>query len=496
MTQKEALQILKSGRSVFLTGQAGSGKTHVLNEYIGFLRKKEKLVGITASTGIAATHLNGITIHSWAGMGILDELTKKDLKKIIRKRGVGERIRKTQVLVIDEISMLSARHLDIVEEIIRMIRGSWDPFGGMQVIFCGDFFQLPPVNKRGIEQTGQFAYRSRAWREANLDICYLTEQYRHKDENYLNVLNAIRTNSVDKQVLDILRERFKSKSNGQTNLYTHNIDVDRINDREIAKLNSKENIFHMQSSGPMPLVETLHRSCLAPEILRLKEGALVMFLRNNFEKGYVNGTLGVVDGFSENGYPIIHTRQGRFIEAMPEDWSIRNEEGNILATIKQLPLRLAWAITIHKSQGMTLDTAEMDLSKCFQPGMGYVALSRVRTLEGISLRGINETALKVSPEVVDMDKEFQRQSEETLKESHKRFKSLKEPIEKDNKKKTYSVNEVRKIYPKAYQKWTPEEETQLKQCFNSKKSISEMSKILGRKEKGIRSRLQKLGLRI
>ena len=143
MDQSEALQILKSGRSVFLTGQAGSGKTYVLKEYIKFLRGKGKLVGVTASTGVAATHLDGMTIHAWTGMGILDNLTKKDLKKIIKKKGVSLRIRNVQTLIIDEISMFSAGQLDIAEEIIRYAHGTWEPFGGMQVVFCGDFFQLP-----------------------------------------------------------------------------------------------------------------------------------------------------------------------------------------------------------------------------------------------------------------------------------------------------------------------------------------------------------------
>ncbi|MDD4062284.1 MAG: PIF1 family DEAD/DEAH box helicase [Candidatus Pacebacteria bacterium] len=420
MTQEEALQILKSGRSVFLTGPAGSGKTYVLKEYIRFLRKEKKPVGITASTGVAATHLNGMTIHSWTGMGILDTLTKNDLSKIMRKKNVKSRICNSHVLIIDEISMLSAGSINIVEEIMRKTRGSWDPFGGIQVILCGDFFQLPPVNRSGIESMGQFAYHSRAWRELNPDVCYLTEQYRHQDQDYIKVLNAIRTNSVDNQIIEILNQRIKSGSNGGTNLYTHNVDADKINDRELAKLDDKEVVFHMHSSGPTALVNVLYKSCLASEVLILKKGAFVMFLRNNFEEGYVNGTFGVVDSFDNEGCPVVRTNQGRFIHVLPEDWRIENESGKLLASITQLPLRLAWAITIHKSQGMTIDTAEMDLSKCFEPGMGYVALSRVRTLKGISLRGINQMALRVSPEVVDMDKDFRLLSEQVVKGLHKK----------------------------------------------------------------------------
>lgn len=500
MTQKEALEVLKSGRSVFLTGQAGSGKTHVLNEYIKFLRKKKRPVGITASTGIAATHLDGMTIHAWTGMGILDELTKEELQKILHKGRLRTRIRNTQVLIIDEISMLSSRHLDIAEEIVRTIHEAWEPFGGMQVVLCGDFFQLPPVNKRGAEQTGQFAYYSRAWKELNPNVCYLTEQYRHKDQNYLKVLSAIRANTAGEQTLDILKQRFRNESNERTKLYTHNVDVDRINEGELAKLEDEEVTFRMHSSGPIALVEVLHKSCLAPEVLGLKERALVMFLRNNFDEGYVNGTLGIVDGFNKEGYPVVRTQQGKSIEVLPEEWSIENEEGKVLASIEQLPLRLAWAITVHKSQGMTLDAAEMDLSKCFELGMGYVALSRVRTLEGVYLRGINDIALKVSQEAVEMDKEFQRRSAETAKEF---YKMLKGQIEEDQersqrssvgKAKAYSVEEIRRTHANAYQKWTPEEEVKLRECFASGKTVTEVAKILGREKGGVKSRLRKLGL--
>jgi ATP-dependent exoDNAse (exonuclease V) alpha subunit len=253
-------------------------------------------------------------------------------------------------------------------------------------------------------------------------VCYLTEQYRHKDLDYIKVLNAIRTNSVDNQIIDLLNQRIKSESNGGTNLYTHNVDADKINDRELARLDGKEFVFHMHSFGPTALVNMLYKSCLASEVLTLKKGAFVMFLRNNFEEGYVNGTFGVIDSFDNEGYPVVRTNQGRFIHVLPEDWRIENESGKVLASITQLPLRLAWAITIHKSQGMTIDAAEMDLSKCFEPGMGYVALSRVRTLNGISLHGINQMALRVNSEVVDMDKDFRLRSEQVAKGLSKKVK--------------------------------------------------------------------------
>ncbi len=413
MLQEKAFEILKKGKNVFLTGCAGSGKTHVLNRYVSFLKEKGVSVGVTASTGIAATHLNGITIHSWTGMGILDDLDKEDLRKVLKKRYLSKRLKKTEVLIIDEISMLSDSCLDVADYIIRSFRKNEKPFGGMQVVLCGDFFQLPPIVKNnGLQlKNSGFAYKSRAWKELNLDVCYLTEQYRHEGKGLLSILNAIRENSVDDNALNLLHNQcgVQLKSNTEiTKLYTHNINVDYINERELENLDGKTKTFHMKRKGPEKLAEILSKNLLAPKELKLKKDAVVMFVKNNFEKGYVNGTLGRIVSF-ENGEPVVKTTKGKHIKVLPEKWSIE-EDGEIKAEVKQLPLRLAWAITVHKSQGMTLDFAEIDLRKSFEPGMGYVALSRARSLDGIRLIGINDTALKINKEIFEKDKEFQKVS--------------------------------------------------------------------------------------
>jgi len=423
---------MKSGHNVFLTGRPGSGKTYLLNKFIQFLRQKDIPIGVTASTGIAATHLNGMTIHSWCGMGVLNEIDDENLKKILRKKNLQKRIRKSRVLIIDEVSMLSAKHLDVASEIVRSFRQSWEPFGGMQVVLCGDFFQLPPVGNKNDRKTCLFAYRSSAWPGLKLKICYLTEQHRQTDREYLTALEAIRTNSVDETVRALLQRRIgatlrtgPSSRNkfhygaGQsrsfrvrpeyTKLYTHNVDVDAINGRELQKLPGKERVFHRSSSGPMALVEMLHRSCLAPESLALKKGAFVMFVRNNLEQGFVNGTLGIVEKFDDDGFPVVEIKTGCRIKVFPEKWRIE-EDDEVKAEIRQLPLRLAWAITVHKSQGMTIDACEIDLRKSFEPGMGYVALSRTSSLEGIRLVGFNDIALRVNEEALKMDKRFQEAS--------------------------------------------------------------------------------------
>ncbi|MFA6797228.1 MAG: AAA family ATPase [Candidatus Paceibacterota bacterium] len=412
MLQKEALEILKMGYNCYITGAAGSGKTHLLNEYVKFLKQKGVDVGITASTGIAATHMGGTTIHSWSGLGIRDELTEYDLEDLESKKYIYERFKNTTVLIIDEISMLHHFRLDLIERIARHLKRNQLPFGGMQIILCGDFFQLPPVSRMG-EKESHFSYKSETWKKLDLKICYLEEQYRQKDANFLKILNDIRRNCIS----DETRECLKSRHNKvldcaiePTKLHTHNINVDTINDCELNKLKGEMVTYTMESKGRKPLVEALKKSCLAPEILRLKIGTKVMFVKNNFEQGYANGTLGKVVECSVFG-PKVMLLSGKIINVEKVTWMVE-EEGKLKAQLTQYPLRLAWAITVHKSQGMSLDAVEVDLSKSFERGMGYVALSRVRTLEGLRILGLNETALKVRDDVMEFDEELKEMSVE------------------------------------------------------------------------------------
>jgi len=415
MTQKDALDILKMGYNCYITGAAGSGKTHLLNEYIKFLRNKGVDVGVTASTGIAATHMGGTTIHSWSGLGIRDELTEYDLEDLESKKYLYERFKNTDVLIIDEVSMLHHFRLDLIERIARHLKRNQLPFGGMQVILCGDFFQLPPVSRLG-EKESHFSYKSETWKKLDLKICYLEEQFRHKDDKFIKILNGIRGNNMSEESLCHLKGRHNAclkEGIEPTKLHTHNINVDTINDFELNKLPGQIFTYQMEDKGRKPLVEALKKSCLAPEVLRLKKGARVMFVKNNFEGGYANGTLGKVVECSNYG-PKIMLMSGKIIIPEKVNWIIE-DEGKIKATITQYPLRLAWAITVHKSQGMSLDAVEVDLSKSFEKGMGYVALSRVRTLDGLRLIGINKNALEVREDIMIFDEDLQEMSKEDKK---------------------------------------------------------------------------------
>ncbi|MCE9628627.1 MAG: AAA family ATPase [Candidatus Vogelbacteria bacterium] len=433
MTQTDALNILKTGASIFLTGNAGSGKTYLLNRYIEWLSDCGIGFAVTASTGIAATHLGGQTIHSFTGIGIRQELSPYDLDELGSRKYLHDRFSKVKVLIIDEVSMLHASTLDLVDEVCRLFKDGDKPFGGLQIIMSGDFFQLPPIDRnRESDDVTAFAYNARAWRALDPVICYLTEQHRQHDDNFSNILNAIRNGSVDQDVVDQLSSRvgLDEAEMTVTRLYAHNHDIDRVNLAELATLEEDVHYYDMVTKGKSNLVETLKKSVLAPEHLALKPGALVMCVKNNYERGYVNGTLGTVVS-CEADAPVIKTKQGKIIKVFPESWAIE-EDGKIKAEVAQVPLRLAWAITIHKSQGMSLDSAVIDLSRSFTHGMGYVALSRLRTLDGLYLQGFNNMALSVHPGVASLDVGLHKQSrlaeravqslgEEKMADKHRAF---------------------------------------------------------------------------
>jgi len=449
MTQAEALNILKTGGNVFLTGEPGSGKTHTINTYVRWLREQGIEPAITASTGIAATHIGGYTIHSWYGLGIKTDLTEYDLDQMSTNERLSKRVNGVQTLIIDEVSMLSGRMLSMVDMACQTLRSSTAPFGGLQVILVGDFFQLPPVvtqtrnfKSRDLFESlneeraadNRFAFKSPSWGEADFITCYLSEQHRQEDEKFLNILSAIRRGEVEDYHREMLEDRF-STDNTHTDiprLFSHNTDVDKLNMGELKKLEINSRKFEMTSRGSDKLVAQLKKGCLSPETLELKVGARVMFTKNNFEEGFVNGTLGKVVGFSKtNGNPEVKTEKGKIIDVERAEWAIE-ENNKILASISQIPLRLAWAITIHKSQGMSLDSARMDLGQTFEYGQGYVALSRVRTLAGLILTGMNEKALQVHPDIQNADSVFRASSEaaensfsklteKELKEMHIRF---------------------------------------------------------------------------
>ena len=461
MRQSSALDILKTGQNVFLTGSAGSGKTYTLNQYIDYLRARRVPVAVTASTGIAATHMSGTTIHSWSGIGIKDELSERDLTTLSRKQFLADRLKDTAVLIIDEISMLHAKQLNAVNEVLKHVRKSPLAFGGIQVVVAGDFFQLPPIGSRGESNREKFAFMSQAWLDAGFHICYLSEQHRQVSEeanggiDLDDILNEIRRQEVSFESIAALEDTFNQDIDiKRTRLYTHNLNVNKINDKELADLKGETMRFDATLNGDPKLAETLKKTVRTQDELILKVGAKVMFIKNNTELGVSNGTMGELIGFAavkvedDNNesealiddvstdskskpkadkkeksklkktpvttkkMPVVRLNSGREVVAEPEEWIIEDEHGEVLASYEQVPLCLAWAITIHKSQGMTLDAAEIDLSRTFELGQGYVALSRLKSLAGLQLLGMNEMSLQLDPLARGADKRFLVLSEE------------------------------------------------------------------------------------
>lgn len=468
MRQSSALDILKTGQNVFLTGSAGSGKTYTLNQYIDYLRARRVPVAVTASTGIAATHMNGTTIHSWSGIGIKDELSDRDLTNLSRKQFLADRLKDTAVLVIDEISMLHAKQLNLVSQVLKHIRKNNKAFGGIQVVVAGDFFQLPPIGSKGESNREKFAFMSEAWLDAKFHICYLSEQHRQVSDaangglDLDDILNQIRRQEVTFEAIAALENTHdQSVDIKRTRLYTHNLNVNKINDKELAALDGEMMRFEATTTGDSKLVETLKKTVRTQDELILKVGAKVMFIKNNAELGVSNGTMGELIGFAavkvddskdssealiENNIdadredtdettdkqttkgkksaakkeadkpkakkaatqkmPVVRLNSGREVIAEPEEWIIEDETGDVLASYLQVPLCLAWAITIHKSQGMTLDAAEIDLSRTFELGQGYVALSRLKSLAGLQLLGMNDMSLQLDPLARGADKRF------------------------------------------------------------------------------------------
>ncbi|OLF39237.1 AAA family ATPase [Psychrobacter sp. Cmf 22.2] len=486
MRQSSALDILKTGQNVFLTGSAGSGKTYTLNQYINYLRARRVPVAVTASTGIAATHMNGTTIHSWSGIGIKDELSDRDLTNLSRKQFLADRLKDTAVLIIDEISMLHAKQLNLVNQVLKHVRKNDAAFGGIQVVVAGDFFQLPPIGSKGESNREKFAFMSEAWLDAKFHICYLSEQHRQVSEaangglDLDDILNQIRRQEVTFEAIAALEATFDQNVDiNRTRLYTHNLNVNKINDKELAALEGETMRFEATATGDSKLVETLKKTVRTQDELILKVGAKVMFIKNNTELGVSNGTMGELIGFAAvkiddskdtsddliedtaqdaiakntknkakkdkeskekpkdkkptmQKMPVVRLNSGREVIAEPEEWIIEDETGDVLASYLQVPLCLAWAITIHKSQGMTLEAAEIDLSRTFELGQGYVALSRLKSLAGLQLLGMNDMSLQLDPLARGADKRFLVLSEEadanyamldeeSMKQAHEKF---------------------------------------------------------------------------
>lgn len=407
MTQADALTQLKTDRNIFLTGAPGSGKSYLVNKYIAWLVDNGIIPAVTASTGIAALQLNGKTLHSWAGIRNDEELDEDDFREIVSNYHNQRRIQATDVLIIDEVSMISPRLLDIVNSIATHVKGNNKPFGGIKVVLVGDFFQLPPVTKG---HDVRYAFDAATWNLLNLKTCYLTEQHRTSDQQFIDILTGLRDGSINEEQKQVLREHVREDvSEIKTiRLDTHNAKVDKINDAKLFMHPGAPKTYVMTTTGNEKLVASMKKNCMSPERLILKVGVPVLFTKNDQDLRWVNGTQGVVEKMQDTEI-LVRTDTGvHTVERT--GWEMATGYGKnkvVHASLIQFPLRLAYAITIHKSQGMTLDSAIIDCTNAFACGHGYVGISRVRSLNGLHFQGkLTQGTFKIDERVREFDKKI------------------------------------------------------------------------------------------
>ena len=395
-----------TGRSVFLTGKAGTGKTTFL-KYITQTTAKRFVV--LAPTGVAAINAGGSTIHSFFQLPLCPYLP--DVKELITEYQMPERyrslrkervkiIRTLDLLIIDEISMVRADLLDAVDMTLRKYRHNDKPFGGVQLLMIGDAQQLSPVVKDSERQymsqvyQSPYFFHSKALERLSYVTVELQKVHRQKDAEFLDILNAVREDRMTAQLLRKINERVgvppvkQEDGTEPIRLTTHNVRADEVNSRKLAELPDDPSLFTAQIEGDFP-----EHSYPADEVLELKPGAQVMFIRNDSEGKYYNGKLAKVEKIAK-GVVTVSDSNGEMIDVTPVEWpntqyELDDESGeicqNVVGTFRQLPLRIAWAITIHKSQGLTFDNVIIDAGAAFAFGQVYVALSRCRSLEGITL---------------------------------------------------------------------------------------------------------------
>lgn len=407
---------IAAGNNVLVTGSAGTGKSTLLRA----LRRMPKLQ-IAASTGIAAVNVGGLTLHSWAGLGKGDDPVKDIVAKIQfgrNRNGTYDRICSTKILCIDEISMAGAALLNTTDAVFRAIRKDSRPFGGMQMVFFGDFLQLPPVITTPVEQAaGTFAFQSEAWKSANVKTAMLTQVFRQADAEFSTALNDIRMGECTERAMALLRSRHANSGVVDENpeirpviIHTHNRAVDEMNLTELDNIEGPEEVYLAADYGSNSgALATLQKNCLAPERLRIKVGAQVMLLANLDTKlGLANGSVGIVQSICRySKIPTVKFENG-VVSMVPQNtWEIKSD-GVVVASRNQIPLRLSYAITTHKSQGMTLGKVRCHLAGVFTDGQTYTALSRVRTADGLFIADGGRRSIRANPDAVRFYRECDR----------------------------------------------------------------------------------------
>lgn len=397
--QQQALDLMREGRNLFLTGPAGSGKSFVLKAFAS--EQDPKQFPILSSTGASAVLVGGRTVHSFFGLGILEGGPERALERALRDRRVVRRIKKIKGFILDEVSMISGEVLGVMEELCRLAREKSEPWGGLQVIMVGDFCQLPPVSPYG--QAHDWAFLHSAWLRSDLHIQILNFNHRSQNTDFLRVLSKIREAVVDEEVIEFMNSRQLEVDMEEwrgTLLFPLRKTVESYNLMRLRQLDSKSRIYTSLYTGSERFVGALKKNSPLPERLELKEAALVMLRTNDPRQRWVNGTLAFVREMQDNEIQL-ELLSGRPVSLEKTSFSLLDGDGNVVASVTNFPLTLAYASTIHKSQGMTVDRVHVDLDRLWEPGQAYVALSRVRNPEDLSLLKWSKSSIRCDERVRD-----------------------------------------------------------------------------------------------
>uniref|UniRef100_A0A6J0SYQ3 ATP-dependent DNA helicase PIF1 n=1 Tax=Pogona vitticeps TaxID=103695 RepID=A0A6J0SYQ3_9SAUR len=406
--QLMVLSAVMSGKNVFFTGSAGTGKSFLLKKIVASLPPNSTWA--TASTGVAACQIGGTTLHAFAGIGS-GKAPLPQCIELAQRPGVRQQWLNCRHLIIDEISMVEGEFFDKLEAVARAVRKCEEPFGGIQLIICGDFLQLPPVSK-ATEQP-KFCFQAKCWRKCVHLNMELTEVRRQTDREFISLLNMVRlgrcTEEVTRQLTLTATHRVERDGILATRLCTHKDDVELTNARQLQELSGEQRSFKAVDSDPL-LVKMIDAQCPVSSVIELKQGAQVMLTKNlDVSRGLVNGARGVVIGFETKGkeLPKVRFMCGVTNVVQVERWVLKGPAGTHL-TRQQLPLKLAWAISIHKSQGMSLDCAEISLARVFEYGQAYVALSRARSFAGLRVLDFDPKVVRANPYVLQFYRQLRR----------------------------------------------------------------------------------------
>ncbi|XP_064415803.1 ATP-dependent DNA helicase PIF1 [Latimeria chalumnae] len=407
--QSLVLSAVLSGKNVFFTGSAGTGKSYLLKRIVGALPPKSTYA--TASTGVAACHIGGTTLHAFAGIGS-GNVPLEQCVELARRPGVLQHWISCRHLIIDEISMVEGEFFDKLEAVARVVRRRDEPFGGIQLIVCGDFLQLPPVTRA--KEGPKFCFQARSWKKCIQLTMELTQVKRQTDKTFISLLQALRlgrcTEEAEEQLRKTAFNQIERDGILATRLCTHKDDVELLNQKRLQQLPGELQTYEAVDSDPM-LVKTINRQCPVGQVLQLKKGAQVMLAKNlDVQRGLVNGARGVVVGFQSEAKGLPHVRFlcGVTEVIKTERWMLK-AAGGIYLSRQQLPLKLAWAISIHKSQGMSLDCVEISLARVFESGQAYVALSRARSLEGLRVLDFDPRIVRADPNVLQFYDRLQKE---------------------------------------------------------------------------------------